>query len=99
MDDYSPEVAIGIIKTMILMRHKGMTIEQAMRVKEYEFETDETNKTICSLSYWLGDGRRKTNHRSIDLSNDTEFNEPFFGVINRMFPQTAPAKSNAPSTD
>jgi hypothetical protein len=94
-------VMMGFIKTMILMKHKGMTKEQAMRVHEFEFEFDDKDKTLTGLEYWLGNGRRKTNYRRIDLSADAEFDEMFTkGVLEYFEPPTpAPAHSNAPSTD
>lgn len=91
-------VAMRGIKSMILMKHKKMTMEQAMRVVEFEFETSEDGKTIEGLDYWLGNGRRKTNYRRIDMSGDAEFDETFYEHVYRFF-HTPPPQSNAPSTD
>ena len=89
------------IKSLILMKHKKMTMEQAMRVVEFEFEASEDGKTLTGLEYWLGNGRRKTNYRRIDMSGDAEFDEMFYEQVYRHFdaPPSAPAKSNAPSLD
>jgi hypothetical protein len=89
---------INFIKTAVLIKHKQMTTEQAIRVREFEFELTEDGKQLSCLEYWLGNGRRKTNYRKIDLSADSEFDELFYtGVHRHMCPP--PSQSNAPSMD
>jgi hypothetical protein len=93
-------VLMSYIKTSVLMKHKGMTTEQAKRVVEFEFELSEDGKELCGLEYWLGNGRRKTNRRTIDLSGDAEFDDLFYDAIyqSSCWPRNR-SQSNAPALD
>ena len=63
------------------MKHNGMTKERAMRVPEFEFEFDDETNQLCGLVYWLGDGRRTTNRRYVNLANDRSFDELFYNQV------------------
>jgi hypothetical protein len=80
------------------MKHKGMTAEQAKRVVEFEFELSEDGKELQRLEYWLGNGRRKTNLRIIDLSGDAEFDDLFYNIIHSNSCWSR-SQSNAPALD
>jgi hypothetical protein len=91
---------MGYIKTSVLMKHRGMTTEQAKRVVEFEFELSKDFKELRGLEYWLGKGRRKTNRRIIDLSGDAEFDDLFYNAIHLSpcWPRNQ-SQSNAPALD
>ena len=75
------QVALRGIKSLILMKHKGMTKERAIRVPEFEFEFDGDTNQLCGLEYWLGDGRRTTNRRYVSLADDRSFDELFYNQV------------------
>ena len=103
MKKMSTEKIVRYVAYCVLMKHKGMTPDAAMRVQEFEFQIDEKERQLDGLDYWLGNGRRKNNCRHIDLSADAEFDELFFkGVVDVVKPDVVkprPSQSNAPALD
>jgi hypothetical protein len=72
---HSERVAIlmSVLKSQALHRWAGMTLEQAMRISEFEFESDvidtPNGKLIVleKLEYWIGDRRTPKRHRVLDI--------------------------------